>query len=89
LYFCIISNKGDIVALAGVYTFSFLAVMVLFGIEIYYLNSKEKNYLDQKARGLSVVIAVALIITAFIGNMELNIDSFYTFAIFRYLLLDL
>jgi hypothetical protein len=42
------------------------------------LNSKEKNYQDQ-SRGISVVVAVALIVTAFIGNMELNIDSFYTF----------
>jgi hypothetical protein len=33
----------------------------------------------EKARGISVVVAVALIIAAFIGNMELNIDSFYTF----------
>jgi hypothetical protein len=41
---------------------------------------KRKNYQDQKkARGISVVIAVALIIAAFIGNIQLNIDSFYTF----------
>jgi hypothetical protein len=33
----------------------------------------------EKARGISVVIAVALIIAAFIGNIQLNIDSFYTF----------
>jgi hypothetical protein len=44
------------------------------------IEIKEKNYQDQKkARGISVVIAVALIIAAFIGNIQLNIDSFYTF----------
>jgi hypothetical protein len=43
------------------------------------IEFKRKNYQDQRARGISVVVAVALIVTAFIGNMELNIDSFYTF----------
>jgi hypothetical protein len=70
-------TKGEIVALAGVYTFSFSG-NGLFGIENLLLN-KRKNYQDQRVRGISVVVAVALIVTAFIGNMELNIDSFYTF----------
>lgn len=73
-------TKGEIVALAGVYTFSFLAVMGLFGIGNLLLKFK-RNKLPrpEKARGISVVLAVGLIITAFVGNMKLNIDSFYTF----------
>ncbi|NRS90250.1 amino acid transporter [Flavobacterium sp. 7E] len=73
-------TKGDIIALAGVYTFSFLAVMALFGIGNLLLKFKRKKLpRPEKARGISVVIAVALIITAFIGNMKLNLASFYTF----------
>lgn len=73
-------TKGEIVALAGVYTFSFLAVMGLFGIGNLLLKFKRRKLpRPEKARGISVIIAVALIITAFVGNMELNINSFYTF----------
>jgi len=73
-------TKGDIVALAGVYTFSFLAVMGLFGVGNLLLKFKRKKLpRPEKARGISVVIAVALIITAFVGNIKLNITSFYTF----------
>ena len=73
-------TKGDIIALAGVYTFSFLAVMGLFGIGNLLLKFKRKKLpRPEKARGVSVIIAVALIITAFIGNMQLNLTSFYTF----------
>ena len=73
-------TKGDIIALAGVYTFSFLAVMGLFGIGNLLLKFKRKKLpRPEKARGISVIIAVALIVTAFIGNMQLNLTSFYTF----------
>ena len=33
----------------------------------------------ERARGIAVVLAVSFIIAAFIGNMKLNINSFYTF----------
>ncbi|WP_026707365.1 APC family permease [Flavobacterium frigidarium] len=73
-------TKGDIIALAGVYTFSFLAVMGLFGIGNLLLKFKRKKLpRPEKARGISVIVAVALIVTAFIGNMKLNLTSFYTF----------
>ncbi len=73
-------TKGNIVALAGVYTFSFLAVMGLFGIGNLLLKFKRKKLpRPEKARGIAVVTAVSLIIVAFIGNMELNLTSFYTF----------
>jgi hypothetical protein len=54
--------------------------MALFGIGNLLLKFKRKKLpRPEKARVFSVVIAVALIIAAFLGNMELNIDSFYTF----------
>lgn len=73
-------TKGDIIALAGVYTFSFLAVMGLFGIGNLLLKFKRKKLpRPEKARGIAVVVAVSLIVAAFIGNVQLNVDSFYTF----------
>lgn len=73
-------TAGNLVALAGVYTFSFLAVMGLFGIGNLLLKFKRKKLpRPEKARGIAVVFAVALIIAAFIGNVQLNVDSFYTF----------
>ena len=76
----LVVTEGNIVVLAGVYTFSFLAVMGLFGIGNLLLKFKRRKLpRPEKARGFAVVVAVSLIITAFIGNIELNVDSFYTF----------
>lgn len=73
-------TKGDLVSLAGVYTFSFLAVMALFGIGNLLLKFKRKKLpRPEKANGFAVFIAISLIIIAFIGNYILNEDSFYTF----------
>jgi len=73
-------TKGHFESLAGVYTFSFLAVMALFGIGNLLLKFKRKKLpRPEKARGISVVVAVSFIIAAFIGNVNLNTDSFYTF----------
>ena len=73
-------TKGNLLELAGVYTFSFLAVMGLFGIGNLLLKFKRKKLpRPEKARGIAVVLAVALIIVAFVGNMQLNIGSFFTF----------
>jgi len=74
------ATSGHLESLAGVYTFSFLAVMALFGIGNLLLKYKrEKLPRPERARGIVVVIAVACIIAAFVGNMKLNINSFYTF----------
>ncbi|MFT5250929.1 MAG: amino acid transporter [bacterium] len=71
---------GNLIALAGVYTFSFLAVMGLFGIGNLLLKFKRKKLpRPEKARGITVVTAVILVIVAFVGNVQLNVDSFYTF----------
>ncbi|PKB17217.1 APC family permease [Flavobacterium sp. 5] len=76
----LIVTKGDLVSLAGVYTFSFLAVMALFGIGNLLLKYKRKKLpRPEKANGLAVVIAISLIIIAFAGNYILNQNSFFTF----------
>lgn len=73
-------TKGHLESLAGVYTFSFLAVMALFGIGNLLLKFKRRKLpRPEKARGISVVIAVGFIIAAFVGNIKLNTNSFYTF----------
>ena len=73
-------TKGSLESLAGVYTFSFLTVMGLFGIGNLLLKFKRKKLpRPEKARGISVVLAVSFIIAAFIGNIKLNTHSFYTF----------
>ncbi|KAF2336749.1 APC family permease [Flavobacterium ginsenosidimutans] len=74
------ATNGHLESLAGVYTFSFLAVMALFGIGNLLLKYKRRKLpRPERARGIAVVLAVAFVITAFIGNMHLNINSFYTF----------
>ncbi|WP_432221575.1 APC family permease [Flavobacterium sp. TMP13] len=74
------ATNGHIESLAGVYTFSFLAVMILFGLGNLLLKFKRKRLpRPERARGIVVVIAVSFIAAAFLGNMELNIDSFYIF----------
>ncbi|MGV8880366.1 MAG: APC family permease [Sphingobacteriaceae bacterium] len=73
-------TEGDLLSLAGVYTFSFLAVMALFGVGNLLLKVK-RNRLPrpERAHVLSVIVAVSFIIAAFLGNMKLNPASFYVF----------
>lgn len=74
------ATSGHLESLAGVYTFSFLAVMALFGIGNLLLKYKRRKLpRPERARGIAVVAAVIFVIAAFIGNMQLNINSFYTF----------
>jgi hypothetical protein len=76
----LLATKGHLEALAGVYTFSFLAVMALFGIGNLLLKFKRRKLpRPEKARGIAVVIAISFIIVAFFGNIILNKDAFITF----------
>jgi len=76
----LVVTKGHVAALAGVYTFSFLAVMALFGFGNLLLKFKRSRLpRPERANGLIVLIAIALIIVAFIGNIILHLDYFYTF----------
>lgn len=74
------ATKGDITSLAGVYTFSFLAVMGLFGIGNLLLKFKRRKLpRPEKARGFFVVIAILFIVSAFWGNIILSQEAFKTF----------
>ncbi|MGY4385078.1 amino acid transporter [Pedobacter sp. UYP24] len=78
-------TKGNLANLAGVYTFSFLAVMALFGLGNLLLKAKRRRLpRPERAAVLSVIVAIAFIVAAFLGNMELNLPSFYVFI--RYLI---
>lgn len=73
-------TEGHLESLAGVYTFSFLAVMALFGIGNLLLKFKRRKLpRPEKAKGIAVVIAIAFILLAFLGNIILNEDAFTTF----------
>ncbi|MEO7975591.1 APC family permease [Flavobacterium sp.] len=75
-----IVTKGELESLAGVYTFSFLAVMALFGIGNLMLKVKRRKLpRPEKAKGAVVVIAIAFILLGFYGNVILNQDAFFTF----------
>jgi amino acid transporter len=74
------ATHGNLPQLAGVYTFSFLAVMGLFGIGNLLLKWKRKKlYRPERANGFIVFLAIMMVCFAFIGNVQLNEDSFYTF----------
>ena len=78
------ATQGDLGALAGVYTFSFLAVMALFGLGNLLLKIKRaKLPRPVKAHPMAVLIAVVCVSAAFWGNALLNPSSLFVF--FQYL----
>lgn len=78
------ATQGDLGALAGVYTFSFLAVMALFGLGNLLLKVKRaKLPRPVKAHPMAVLIAVGCVSAAFWGNAQLNPSSLFVF--FQYL----
>ena len=76
----LIITKGDLRALAGVYTISFLAVMALFGLGNILLKTKRaKLPRPQVAPLLSVLIAMAAVIIGLIGNAMMNLHYLVMF----------
>ena len=66
-------TKGELKALAGVYTISFLSVMALFGLGNIFLKTKRAGLPRPTEAPLSVVlIAVAAVLAGLIGNAILN-----------------
>ncbi|MGD8336534.1 MAG: APC family permease [Desulfobacterales bacterium] len=66
-------TKGELKALAGVYTISFLAVMALFGIGNILLKTKRAGLpRPHTASIVSVLIAVATVIAGLVGNAIMN-----------------
>ncbi len=69
----LVLTKGDLQALAGVYTISFLAVMALFGLGNIFLKVKRARLpRPVTAPLLSVLVAVAAVIAGLIGNAIMN-----------------
>ncbi|UKN01982.1 APC family permease [Paracrocinitomix mangrovi] len=65
-------TEGNVALLAGVYTISFLSVMALFGIGNILLKIRRKRLpRPEKASWLAVLIGIAGVITALIGNIVL------------------
>lgn len=66
-------TKGELKALAGVYTLSFLAVMALFGLGNILLKTKRAKLPRPYTSSLaSVLVAVAAVITGMAGNAIMN-----------------
>ena len=69
-------TKGEIKALAGVYTISFLAVMALFGLGNVLLKVKRSGLpRPTRASWGGVVIAIVAVLTALVGNVLLPIGE--------------
>ena len=69
----LIITEGELIALAGVYTISFLAVMALFGIGNILLKTKRAGLPRPHTASLvSVLVAVAAVITGLVGNAIMN-----------------
>ena len=66
-------TKGELKALAGVYTISFLSVMALFGLGNIFLKTKRAGLPRPTAAPLMFVLnAVAAVIAGLIGNAMMN-----------------
>lgn len=74
------ATNGELGPLAGVYTISFLSVMILFGIGNMLLKAK-RNKLPRPERAsvISVFVAVAAVTIALIGNINMNPEYFAVF----------
>ncbi|MBF9254916.1 APC family permease [Pontibacter sp. 172403-2] len=73
-------TAGDLGALAGVYTISFLSVMVLFGFGNILLKMR-RNRLPRpvRAKGLALFVAISAVLAALFGNAILNPEYLLVF----------
>ncbi|WP_458626072.1 APC family permease [Winogradskyella sp. PC D3.3] len=68
----LLMTKGNVKLLAGVYTISFLSVMALFGIGNILLKVKRNSLpRPEKASWMAIIIAIAAVIMALIGNITM------------------
>ena len=73
-------TKGEIEALAGVYTISFLAVMVLFGLGNVLLKvARARLPRPVQASWFSVLIAIGAVVAGLVGNAVMNPEYFQVF----------
>lgn len=73
-------TNGDLRALAGVYTISFLSVMALFGLGNLFLKAKrERLPRPTTAPLLFVVVGIVAVITGLVGNALMNVHYLFMF----------
>jgi amino acid transporter len=73
-------TKGDLGALAGVYTISFLSVMALFGIGNILLKlRRDKLPRPERASGWALFVAIGAVVAALVGNAILNPPYLFVF----------
>ena len=78
-------TQGTLGALAGVYTISFLSVMVLFGFGNILLKVKRARLpRPERAGGITLLISITAVLAAIIGNAILN--PVYLAVFFEYLI---
>ena len=66
-------TRGELGALAGVYTIAFLSVMVLFGVGNILLKVRRKNLpRPEKSRWIAIITAIFMVVIAIGGNAILN-----------------
>ncbi|MDY2586377.1 APC family permease [Winogradskyella aquimaris] len=66
-------TKGELGALAGVYTISFLLVMTLFGFGNILLKLKRSKLpRPVKASPIAIILAIIAVVTAIVGNAIMN-----------------
>ncbi|HHI79598.1 MAG TPA: APC family permease [Planctomycetes bacterium] len=66
-------TQGDLTALAGVYTISFLSVMALFGIGNILLKVRRARLpRPEKASWPAILLAITAVLTALVGNILLE-----------------
>lgn len=66
-------TRGELGALAGVYTIAFLSVMVLFGLGNILLKVRRKQLpRPEHSKWPGLLIAIALVIAAIVGNAIMN-----------------
>ena len=66
-------TEGKLGALAGVYTISFLSVMILFGFGNILLKVKRARLpRPERAGGIALLIAITAVLAALVGNAILN-----------------
>ena len=89
LFFCVCVSilfitEGELAALAGVYTLSFLSVMALFGVGNILLKVKRAGLpRPERAAWPAVILAIALTVLGLAGNVLMNPD--YVWVLVEYL----